>query len=121
MATLYAGLAPVERVRLMARLARAHDTVELNRLCDATPMAQAGVYNRAIALLRTLNGNLLDWITILHMGMERDRFRLQHAIVDGAHRWLALARLADVWTLVAYPVTEGEYRALVGLERAELE
>ena len=27
-AALYAGLAPVERVRLMARLARAHDTAE---------------------------------------------------------------------------------------------
>lgn len=120
-AALYAELTPTERARLMARLARAHDTAEMNRLCDATPPAQAAAYNRALALLRVLNGKVPDWVTILHLGMERDRLRLQHVVAEGAHRWLTRSRLGDAWALVGYPVTEGEYRTLVGLERAEPE
>jgi hypothetical protein len=120
-AALYGGLAPTERARLVARLAREHKTDELNRLCAATPTDQAAAYNRAIAYLRALHYHLPEWIAVLHLGMERDRMRLQAATSEGANRWLRRSRLADVWSLVAYPVTETEHRTLVALERAEPE
>lgn len=119
MGKLYEGLNERERVRMLAKLARAHDTREMDRLRDATPMAHADAYNRALGLLRTLNGNLPDWLTIFHMGMQRDRFRLQHVLSEMAQRTLQQFAFPNVWKLIAYPVTESEYRALVEMERAE--
>jgi len=116
---LYARLKPVELVRLIARFAREHNNAEMNRLRDAIPMEQAETYNRAIALLRVLNGNARDWIGIQHLGMQRDRVRLQRAVTDNAHRWLTHSRLHSIWKLIAYPVTESEYRAIVERERSE--
>lgn len=119
MGKLYEGLNERERVRMLAKLARAHDTSEMDRLRNATPMAHADAYNRALGLLRTLNGNLPDWLTIFHMGMQRDRFRLQHVLSEMAQRTLQQLALPNIWKLIAYPVTESEYRVLVELERAE--
>ncbi len=118
---LYANLTPQERVRLMARLFREHNPEEMRRLRDATPTEHADAYNRALGLLRVLSSHVRDWITAFHLGMERDRLMLQLVALDSSHRWLTHARLADVWKLVAYPVTESEYRAIVELERSELE
>ncbi len=118
---LYANLTPQERVRLTARLFREHNREEMGRLRDATPPEHANVYNRAVGLLRTLTSPVSDWITASHLGMERDRLMLQYVALHSSHRWLTHARLADVWKLVTYPVTESEYRAIVELERGELE
>src|SRR5215218_3630398 len=118
--SLYAELSPTECVRMLAKLSQTHDTGEIERLRRATPVEQASVYNRALRLLRVLNGHVLDWIVIFHIGMERDRMRLQHTLAEAALQRLALYSLHDLWKLTPYPVTETEYRAIVTLDRAEL-
>lgn len=121
MGKLYAELSPTERVRMLAKLSKAHDTAEIARLRNATPAEHADTYNRALGLLRVLNGHALDWIAIFQIGMERDRMRLQHALSEEARHRLAVLSLYKLWKVVSYPVTESEYRAIVKLERAELE
>jgi len=116
---LYAELSPIERVRMQAKLSKAHDTAGMDRLRRATPSEHADAYNRALGLLRVLNGHALNWITIFHIGMERDRMRLQHAKSLAAHRWLIRATMFNTWQIAPYPVTESEYRTLVKLERSE--
>lgn len=120
MGKLYAELSTTERVRMLAKLSKAHDTAEIARLRNATPPEHAEAYNRALSLLRVVNGQVLDWIAIFQIGMERDRMRLQHALSEAARIRIAHLRLPDLWKLIGYPVTESEYRTLVKLERAEL-
>jgi len=117
---LYAGLNERERVRMLARLSREHNREEMNRLRDATPPEHADAYNRALGMLRVLNGNLLDWIALFRTAMERDRFRLQVFAREATQKALNEVLRMDVWKLVSYPVTESEYRALVKRERAAL-
>jgi hypothetical protein len=64
---------------MLAKLSKTRDTAEIERLRRGTPIAHADIYNRALRLLRVLNGHILDWILNFHIGMERDRMRLQHA------------------------------------------
>jgi BMFP domain-containing protein YqiC len=120
MGKLYEGLSETECVRMLAKLSRAHDIAEMGRLRNATPPEHAAAYNRALGLLRTLNGNLTDWLTIYRVSMERDRFRLQAFIRESAQHYLNYAQLFDVWKLIPYPATESEYRAAIKRERAEL-
>jgi len=117
---LYENLTPIERIRLMAQLSREHNPTEMDHLRDATPIEHAQSYNRALGLLRVLNGNTPDWFTAFHLGMERDRFRLQHASSTAAARWLIRSNAYGIWELIPYPVTASEYRAIARLERAEL-
>ncbi len=116
---LYAGLTETERIRMLAKLSRAHDGAGMDQLRTATPTEHAGAYNRALRLLRTLNGNLLDWIMIFRIGMERDRFRLQAFFREGATRQLNWSYLSNVWKLTPYPITESEHRALLDRAHAE--
>ncbi len=117
---LYAGLSEIERVRMLAKLSRAHDRVEMDRLRNATPPEQADAYNRALGLLRVLNGQVTDWIALFQIAMERDRLQLQYAISEAARHSLAVLSLSNLWELVPYPVTESEYRAIVKVDRIEL-
>jgi hypothetical protein len=116
---LYAELSEIERARMQAKLSKAHDTAGMDRLRRATPPEHAEAYNRALGLLRVLNGHMLDWIAIFHIGMERDRMRLQHATSVVAQRWLTRATMFNTWRIVPYPVTDSEYRTLVNLERSQ--
>jgi len=118
---LYAGLTDTERARLLARHWRAGDGPELARLRRSIPDQRARrAYDEALTLLRGLNGAFfLGGVMLAKVGFERDVFAAE--VLCGPERQRALARLWlwDLWTLVAYPVTEAEYRMLAELERAE--
>lgn len=118
---MYGALGPKEVRRLMAKLAREHNIDEMNRLRLGISSEQASTYNDGLKLLRVLNGNLLDWILIAGMGMERERHRLNTAFAEGARQWLESYRMGETWRLIPYPVTESEYRAIVKLQRARAE
>lgn len=120
MGKLYEGLNERERVRMLAKLARAHDTREMDRLRDATPQQHADAYNRALGLLRTIAGTVASWITIANFAMDAHAFALTAAIRDAGRDWQERRRLMEAWKLTPYPVTESEYRAIVERERAEL-
>ena len=118
---LYAGLTPAERARLLARLWREHDAAELDRLRQTIPDAAAGAaYNRAVALLRNLNGaTFLAALAAMRNGFELDIFTLMHLYERVADRRNDRANLHRVWGLLGYPVTRTEYRTFVELERSE--
>lgn len=116
---LYASLGPKEIRRMMAKLSREHNTAEMDRLRQAIPMDHAKTYNDGLKYLRVLNGNLLDWILIAGMGMERERYRLSTAVAERGRQWLESYRMEQVWKLTPYPVTESEYRAIIKVQRAD--
>ena len=114
---LYGSLSEKELTRMHARLFRMNDIAELEKLRRATPQEHGASYNRTRRLLRVLNGNVPDWLLISGMGMERERFRLDVVIAEGARLWLEDYRMHEVWKLTPYPVTESEYRAIVKVQR----
>lgn len=119
MGKLYESLTPKERARMLAKLAREGNRLEIERLRNATPPEHSSAYNRALGFLRTLNGNLPDWLSIFHVSMERDRYRFNLGAIEHVRRTMRRLQLGAVWKLVSYPVTESEYRALVKMQRAE--
>lgn len=120
MGKLYESLTPQERARMQAKLAREHKPAEMERLRNATPPEQAEAYNRALALLRVLNGQVLDWIMLYRVSMERDHTAFDMALAENIHTWLHHNQRRNVWKLFAYPITESEHRAIGRVVRAEL-
>ncbi len=117
---LYAALSPLERNRLFARLWRQHDTRELQRLVRTIPDTAAGrAYNRAAAIVRHLHGSTMPELLALKNGIDLDLWRLLHAYDLAADRSRARSLCYRLWDLLAYPVTESEYRRLVAIERDE--
>jgi len=118
---LYAGLTDTERARLLARHWRAGDGPELARLRRSVPDERARqAYEEALTLIRGLNGTFfLGGMMLTKVGFERDVFAAEVLCGPERQRALACLGLRDLWTLVAYPVTEAEYRLLAELERAE--
>jgi len=114
--TAYSNLTAEERVRMMAKLARDGKTAELNRLRDATPPAQAKTYNKALALLNGINGVASFWVGLFALTMERDRHRLNHAILFDIGRSAHLSRAHPLLDLTGYPVTESELARLETIE-----
>jgi hypothetical protein len=119
---LYASLTPQERARMLARHWREHNGRELDRLRETIPDATAGAaYNRVVTLLRNLNGPmLLAGLAALRNGLEADGFALIALYGCVAARRTAHAHLHRMWRLLAYPVTEREYRTLRDMQRSEL-
>ncbi len=116
---LYASLGPKEIRRMQAKFAREHKPDEINRLGRAVAQEHAELYNQGLKLLRVLNGNALDWIGLYRLGMERDRFRFQHALRETAIDAALQAQLLGIWKFIKYPITGSEYRALRRLRRDE--
>ncbi|HWE62085.1 MAG TPA: hypothetical protein VHB98_10265 [Chloroflexota bacterium] len=117
MAALYRALAPAERARMIARLARTGDTRELARLRDATPDEQAALCNHLLRIVRTLHAALEHDLIILILGAEYHTTLLLHVAVQIAHDRLRQVDLRRIWTLVPYPVTASEHARLLALER----
>jgi hypothetical protein len=116
---LYAGLGPTERARLLARLNREDHPDEIDRLRRSTPQEQASTYNRCIDVLGELHGPLPPLLGLIAYRAQRNQLALSIAMLVRLLRLERLHVLFDVWTLVAYPITESEYRGLIGQERAE--
>lgn len=119
---LYAGLIQRERARLLAKIASDRDARDIERLRRTVPNASAGAaYLRALRILRQLHMSSPPMLLALGLGIERDTWMLAVAVEHAVRRRRTVATLHEVWMLVGYPVTEGEYRAILGLERAEPE
>jgi hypothetical protein len=121
MAALYAGLSPTERARLMARITREGRYAEMNRVGDSLPEGQADHYNRRLRILRRLHSPLAPNLVALLLAAERDEAALLGCLRDIHQARLRHIALCGVWQLFGYPVTEGEYAAIVAMERAEPE
>lgn len=122
MSDLYAGLEPIERARLLARLWRGKKGAELDRLRAAVPDDRAGrAYNEALAVLRGVNsGFVIVSMIEARTGFERDYFALVAANVRGYREDAARATLSTLIDLIVYPLTQSEYAAIVKRERATL-
>src|SRR5215207_7038809 len=92
---LYASLTPQERARMLARLWREHNGLELDRLRETIPDATAGAaYNRVVTLLRNLNGPmLLASLAALRNGLQADACALIHLYDCVANRRTVRAHL----------------------------
>lgn len=117
---LYGGLGPKEIRRLMAKLSREQNPDEMNRMARAIPDEHARIYNDGLKLLRVLNGNLNDWIGLMHLGMQRDRFRFQHLYRESALTSSTQWQLLEMWRFIRYPITESELLAIRRYQRAEM-
>lgn len=118
--SLYLGLIPLERARLLAKLWREHDTRELNRLRRTIPDDEAGrAYNRAVRIIRQLHGSTGPTLLALTTGIDLDLWRLLHCYDVAADRCRARALCHLLWKLLGYPATEAEHRSLVAIERDE--
>jgi len=119
---MYEALMPLERARLLARFWRDKNPAELDRLRSAIPDERAGrAYNEALAILRGINsGFVVRGIESLINGFERDGFAVFTVNWRGYQQDTAHDTLSALIDLIAYPVTESEYAAIVKRERTTL-
>src|SRR6478672_9863308 len=118
---LYAGLTPIERSRMIAKLAREGNLVEMSRLCGAIPNAVAGAaYQRALRTFGELNVSVGFGLSLLPASGKAAYFALSHLLSYVSARELLWEDLRTLWTLFPYPATESELNAVKAIQWSEL-
>lgn len=114
----FAALTRSDRVRLLARFARAKQQGQLHRLWDNTPEGERDAYKRALDRFNALNEPLAALLDSIRFAIECEAVAVREIYRHYHCDWDSKA-IEQAWALLGYPVTETEYRTIVKLELGE--